>query len=159
MQYWYVEKFVEIPAQWEENARKVCPRLRLGHLFHYNAFQQYGWMVYNFSFYFWKAQVQGTDQQMEFYMKEGEEEYVSSWPEFMIKAPIFATVDFIIRDRLPILVCGTKDVGVYTEWIFKNGLETGILGWIYNSKWLDQQIKSIASLCGGKQRVKKVKLV
>ena len=52
-------------------------------------------------------------------MKEGEEEYVSSWPEFIIKASIFPIIDFVIGDLLLKVIWGTRDVGIYVDWLFK----------------------------------------
>lgn len=66
----YIEYYVTIPAQWEKNARIVCPNLRKGHLFHYNSFAGIGFLIVPPAFFFYKALATGTKWQWTFGFQE-----------------------------------------------------------------------------------------
>lgn len=140
--FYYVENYVTIPAQWEKNARIVCPKLRRGHLFHYNSFAGIGFLIVPPSFFFFKALAAGTEWQWTF--GQGEKERGCDFMSLFVKIFAFLIIEFTCRNFLPNLIYGTKDVGIYPDFILKTAMQVAPMVWVLNSKWLQYKIDQLS---------------
>ena len=103
-------------------------------------------MLYPVGFYFWKALAQGTEWEFSFYLKKNEKESWATLPEFIVKVVFFALTDFTFSDILPKAIWGTKDVGIYADWLLKKSSVMILMSWAVNSRFFEDTIKK---LCNG----------
>ena len=131
----------------------VCPNLRRGHLFHYNAFAGIGYIVVPTVFYFFKAVAQETRWQWRI-GSEPEKENGVDLVTFFIKIVLFLLSEYVFRDAIPKAVWGTKDVGIYPDFLVRHLLYCVVGFWLLNSEWVQyfiEKLKGKRELDGGRK--------
>ena len=92
-QFVYIEKYVDIPQQWFDHAKLICPGIRISDMFHYNTVAGVGYVCYPLVFYFYKAFkfIRGTP--LKFKMSENETDSRASVFEAIIRIVICLILD------------------------------------------------------------------
>jgi len=89
----YIERYVEIPQQWFDHAKLICPGIRISDMFHYNTVAGVGYVCYPLVFYFYKAFKFIRGSPLKFKMDENQPESRATLIESLVRIVICLFLD------------------------------------------------------------------
>ena len=132
----WVELSVEIPKEWFENIKKVCPRFKKTDAFHFNIVG-IGYAIYAVIFYTLKAyqfvrpSVKTTAQGQCPLLKKS---VVTNFFQVVLRILLILLADYLLTDFIPIRLYGKKDIGILNDFVLKKVMFATALCLIINSE-------------------------